>query len=763
MSADLRLLELKEELARRQSGVQPILMSEEESTQSPDDARLEELHQELANRQAQAKKEAESIVAGDYEPKEWQKFLRGLTVSGKAGLIDMLDLIKSGAEPSEEMNKKYEAAPDYLKPIVKFMNNLSVKNKVSMTERGNKKFHEITGFPETPPGEEPGISEITGQILDPTSGELIRGLASIPKVISSGIKVIPKLAKQLASRGAESLGAATAIKELPNFSEEGSALNLPEVMAKGVIGGMAGRGLMNASKLIPTKKNLAKAASLFSNPNEELFNLAEKQGVELPVNVGMNSRPLNFLSNYFSKSMFGSKDFKESIKKADKSMLKSAQDKMNLLGVENVEPSTASRQFKDFLVNEEKEANEVIKKAYNTNRALIGESDTVVPTNTKKTIQAMKHILEAPVKDKDTKMVSKIVLDLATEWKIAPKKIAKEVQLGNAEKVLENPQSMREVINAIQKSMTNEGLEAGKIGVSSQKAIPLQQLDTVSNMLGSIIGNNKVYGMKKWLVSLKKSVDMDLKGSSNKEYVLGLKKADKLYEETYASRFKEDLAHSIMTGKEPLFTYNQLNDTHTLQILDQIAGESPKAKTLVNSLKKAKVREIFNKAYTTEGVNTGNFARIFDRDEVSQEFLKKLLGSEAYEGMADLASIMKEQQAAGREILNTSGTAYTASDFKILSKFGAGTVGAIGYLFGTNPTLAVAGLGGAVTAATAINGLSRIMADPAFVKQARAFAIARKNNNIKYSEQLLNQMGKTAYRILTTQGTREPKETEDHE
>lgn len=763
MSVDARLLELKEERARRQAGGNPVMMSKEEESQSPEAQRLEELRQERARR------EAESVVAGELEPQAWQEFLKGLTTTGPAGIVDLLDLIRSDSlknrpyTPEEIQNheKKVSEAPAYLQPIL----NMGKKNEVPLTHIASEKFHEITGFPKPQhPEEGPSASEIIGQITSPMPGELIRGIAKAPKMISAGIRAVPELARKLGTRLAESTGATAAIKGAPQVTEEDSAFHIPEMMAKGVIGGLAGRGAvagaMHAPKLIPTKKNLARAASLFSDPNEELFHLAEKQGVELPPNVGMNSRPLNLMSNYFSKSIFASKKLKESIKNADKSMLKAAQDKMDMLGTKNVEPSTASSQFKDFLVQEEKVANEGIKEAYNANRALIKPEDTVIPTNTKQTVMAMKHILEVPVKDADTKMVSKIVLDLATDWGILPKNITKQVRLGNAEKVLENPENMKEVIKAIQKSMVNETLETGK---PFQKAIPVQQLDTVSNMLGSIIGNKQVFGMKKWLVGLKKSVDKDLGSSSNKAYVKGLKEADELYKTTYASRFKEDLAHSIMTGEEPLFTYNQLNDTHTLQVLEKIAGESPQAKELVNSLKKAKIREIFNKAYTAEGVQTGNFSRIFDKNEVSQEFLKELFGHEAYKGMSDLASIMKEQQAAGREILNTSGTAYTTSDFKILGKFGAATVGAIGYLFGANPTVAVAGLGTAVGAAAAIHGMSRLLADPAFVKQARAFAIARKNGNTKYSAQLLNNMGRTASKILSTQAGHLEKEKENHE
>jgi hypothetical protein len=742
MSVNARLLELEQELAKRELSNQSPEIIPQGITVSPNDNvdRVSELEQELDKR---SRKEAEDIVGGELEPKEWQKFLKGFTATGPAGIVDLLDLVRSGHEPNES---QLQNAPEYLKPIVKFLGSQSRKNEVPLSQIASEKFHETTGFPKPQVEEGPGISEITGQLLIPNPAE-IAGLAGKGlNIVQKGIKAIPELLKKTGTRLAESYGAATGMKELPNITEEGS---LPETLAKAVIGSTAAKGILNVPKLIPTQKNIARAVSLGTKPNEELFNLVEKQGVEVPINVGMESRPLNLATNYLSKTMFSSQKFRDSIKRADKSMLKSAEDKMNTLGTENVVPSEASQKFKDFLIKQEKEVNQLVSKEYDNARALLKPADSVIPMHTIKTIESMKDILESPVKDKSTKAVAKVVLDLADAWHMTPKDLSKQIRTGNGEKLLEHPEAISRILQ--------------QIGKSSHHNVPLTQLDMVRSQIGKILGHKQeVYGMEKWLKGLQSSIAKDLENSSNKEYVSSLRKAHDLYRESYASRFREDLAESIMTGKEPLYTYNQLNDTHTLKTLEKIAGESSEAKELVNSLKKAKVREIFNKAYTQEGVNTGNFSRIFDKNEVSQEFLKELFGPEAYKGMSDLASIMKEQQAAGREVLNTSGTAYTQSDLKTLGKFGSAVAGAITALFATNPGVGVAGLGAAVTTVGATNYLSRLMANPAFVKQARAFAIARKNNNIKFSDQLLNQMGKTANTILKAESYNQQKE-EDNE
>src|SRR5271170_5861792 len=59
------------------------------------------------------------------------------------------------------------------------------------------------------------------------------------------------------------------------------------------------KGIANIpGKTLEGIKNIpAKALSLGAKPNQEVFKLAEKHGVELPFNVGMNSSPQNFLAN----------------------------------------------------------------------------------------------------------------------------------------------------------------------------------------------------------------------------------------------------------------------------------------------------------------------------------------------------------------------------------------------------------------------------------------------------------------------------------
>lgn len=735
MSANSRLVELEQELARRESGHIPMV-----ENQGPQQARLQELEQELGAREAQ------SIAHGELEPKEWQKALKGFVATGPAGIVDLLRIplqtLANKADSEAGQASMLGTLPERARWAKQFMAEHWPR---PLSEVAGEKFHEVTGFPAPPSGEEPGISQLMGEIASPMPGELIKGVTQAPALIAKGVKAIPSVAKKLGTRLAESLGAATGIKELPNISEEGS---LPETIGKAVIGSTVARGATHLPKLIPTQKNLARAVSLGAKPNEALFNLAEKQGIELPINVGMDSRPLNFATNYASKTMFSSQDFRESIKRADKSVLKSVTEKLDTLGEKNIPPSEASQQFKDFLSKQEKEVNEVVSKQYDKARESLKPTDSVVPAHTIKTVQAMKDILESPVKDKSTKAVAKVVLDLADSWGMTPKDVSKQIRMGKGQEVVENPKIIEMVLKQMEKS--------------SHRAIPLAELDIVRSQIGKILGHKQeVYGMEKWLKGLQNSIAKDLETSTNKEYVSSLRKAHDFYRESYASRFREDLAQSILEGKEPLYTYSQLNDTHALKTLEKIAGESHGAKGIVDSLKKAKLREMLNNAITPEGVKTGNFARMFDKNEVGQEFLKELLGTEAYNGMKDIASIMREQQAAGREVLNTSGTAYTQSDLKTLGKFGSAAAGAITALFATNPTLGAAGLGSAATTIGATNYLSRLMADPVFVKQARAFAIARKNNNLKYSDQLLNQMGRTASRVITIPRSNEGKE--DHE
>jgi len=674
--------------------------------------------------------EAREVAGGSLQPGALEDFLKGLFVTAPASAFDVLGkTFGEHLKHNMPLRKAQEAIGSQLPAI---------QAGPPLAERAAAKFHELTGTQAPLPGTEPSIAQTTGEFLSPLPG--------VTK-LQAGMKGLKAAGKAVAG----ALGASAALHTLPNITEEGS---VPEQIGKALLGSVTGRGALNVAKhtvpvvahpLQSLRKGAAHIASLGTEPNVEALKLAEKHGVELPLNVGMRSKALNATSNFLSKSVFASKKFTDSFNRSNKSMLDVVKKNIDISGAE---PSTASQNFKDFLSQEQKDAKKLVDVEYGNARKLLNKGDSVIPKHTIDSIHAMKEILTRDIQSPATKKVASYVIKLADSWGIAPKgaKLAK-----GWEKIADDPKLMGQLIDSFE---------------TKAKAIPIEKLEGVRSELGNILGHKQeVLGMENWLKGIRNSITKDFESSANKPYVQEIKKANNFYRESYAARFKEDLAESILTGDKPLYTYGKLsgpNAANNLDILERVAGQSPKAKEVLDALKKAKTREIFNSAFTEEGIKLGNFVRQFEKSEVNQELLKKLMGPEPYKNLSELSKVMREQIDSGKDMLNTSSTAYVASDLSILKKFGTETTAALIGLFSSHPSVAIGALGAAATKIAVPNLISRLMADPKFVQQARAFAIARKNGNMKHSGQLMENLGKHANEILRASAYQPGKESKEN-
>lgn len=736
---DARIAELEQELARRgiatgQEQQAPMQATEQEQQpigEQPqpmpdeDEARIAELEAEIAKRNPPMPNAAQNIA-------------KGYLATGPAGMADML---LAGAHGGQELIRAIEEGIARRRPPnnQESIDSLQLPEVGSATKKASEVFHNLTGIPTPPEGSEPSGWETMGQFLSP-----VPGLSKIVNPVKHGIKAASKAAGRAA---VESAGMAGALHELPNISEKGSAL---EDIAKTIIGGKAARGAIGLTKgigkaIVSPKETLAKVAAYGTDPNIAALKLAEKHGIELPVNVGMRSGPLNWVSNALSNTIFSSNKYKNIMQRANDSMVKAVKKSTDRLGVKDIDVETASSTLKEFITAEEKVAKKIKQNAYDAATALLKEGDTVVPKHTAEVIDAMKEILERTIKSPETRATTVHVLKIAKDWGLIPKNI----KLGkDFEALADNPASMRKVVAALKKT---------------PNAVPVQSLEGVRTELGNILKHKQqVLGMEGWLQALKIAAGKDLDTAGNQAYRNARKNAHATYVEVYANRFKESIAKSMITGDAPLYAFEQLKNIKNLRILEKIAGESPKARAIVDALKKAKVREIFHKAITEEGIKTGNFAHIFESTEVKKGFLKELLGPESYKEMSDISKIMREMMDSGREILNTSKTSHVTADFKTLAKLKVEVSAALIGLWSGNYSMAFGAAASAATRIAVPNLMSRLLADPEFIKMARAFAMARKNGNMAYSGRLLENMGKRANDILkaTTYNINKPEEEE---
>jgi hypothetical protein len=562
-----------------------------------------------------------------------------------------------------------------------------------------------------------GVAKVLGEDLKPkTAAEEIAygaGEFAVPipglGVASKGGKIIKgvvskgkELAKKMGSHLGESVGLSAAIHGTPRIAEEGTGAAIAEDLVKGAAFG-AGKSL------IKPKETAAKISTLSSKPSEEVLKTANKYNIDLPVNVGLNSSQLNAATNVLKHSPFSADKFKQSFSKANQQTLDAIKSQIDNLGPDVV-PSVASADFNAFLKSQREEAKKVANSLYDESKKHLKETDVVSIDNTKKVFDDSREIFNRKFQSPATKKV-------AREFAKIAESLGVDVEQLKLPKGWQGSDLPKKEIDKILNS----------IGQQSKKA-KVSDLIGLREELNKSIKWNEFEGMENWLKSLKKAVDSDIKTSTNKKFIDSRAVADKFYTEQYKNRFKNDLTRSVLTGEAPTYVFDTLKDANSVNVLEKVAGNSPQAKQVVNALKKAKAREVFNNAFKEEGLHAGNYSKIFNKNETNQEYLKSLLGNKTYKNLKELSRITSATSKAGQEMLNTSSTAYTQQYMNTLSKLGSGAAGAIMLSVGAFKTL---GAGAGTVAANKY--LSKLLVDEEYVRLARQFALQNARGKPQFS------------------------------
>jgi hypothetical protein len=659
--------------------------------------------------------------------------------------------IGAGADISQPGNPLMNDRPDLYEDLEKYKDlgenptreqllNIAINPKVRMSEELPKAF----GYGEEyVPSEKDTLGKVVnfaGELAAPSPALPMAGYSGIAKAAGKGAGALTKaLGKEAALSGAT----AGAIKATPRLTEEGTDTGMLEDFAKGMFGARAAEKVVNvniikALKRVPrSMANKALGASTFmANPNERTFELAEKHGVKLPFNVGMRSKPMNWAANNYLKSIFTSGVYEDAIKEANESMVNAVKRNIDELGTSTLKPSEASGEFRRFIQSEEKIAEEQAKVLYDDASKFLSKKDVVKPKNTASFISNLDEMLSRDIQSPATKKVANIVGSLAESWGLAPP--------GKTLKQLENnPKLIQAYLDQFRKNIPN---------------VPVEKLIGIRKELGTITNfDPTIKGSESYLNGLRSVIDKDIETMNNKEFLSKWREANSSFKTSVADRFRGDVARSLLANEMPTEAFSLLNSPENIKEISKIAGKSPKSEEIFNALKKAKVREIFSSALQDESLRTTPFINIFNKKEKNAELLESLVGKQNFNKLSEISEIAEEFKHANQELLNTSRTALTSSEIAKAEKLTKGVLstifnGAVGSGVG-----AMAGIGSAGGAAIGIampNLISRLVANPRFVNEARAYAIARKNNNKIYSDTLLKRIVKltdTEKRLMDTE------------
>ena len=579
-------------------------------------------------------------------------------------------------------------------------------------------------------------NDTTAKILKTTTEMLtslsIPGLGIASNITGKGAKAITKgIFKGAAKEIAPALGASTALNVTPEFTEEGSAGRIIEDLVKIIMGTKSGTKLASPAALRAAKritnlkdaseKTVAKLLSMGSKPNQEILELAKQKGVELPFNVGANNKGHNFLANNYLKSMFVSDTYKQVLKNTDEQMVKQVQNAIDTLGDSKLLPSEASVEYRNFLKQDELRFKAESNKLYNEARDLLKSTESIEPTHTIESLQseAVKDLLnKLSPSDAEKKVINRI--------KEISGKLIGETELPKS--VAEDAAKIKGAADAYKKATQQESKTSVK-----------ELIDLRSSLMNTLDYDTEVRGVEAYLSRLVGDLTKDIEGYGNKAFVKKWQEANQFFKQNIADRFRTDIARSLMTGEVPVEAFNKMNSVGNIQQLRKIAGESEKGQEIFKALSKAKLREIFSSSFTDGSLQTGNFYKLFDKKEKTGELIKELIGATEYKSLEEIGKIAGEFSKAGKELLNTSGTAIATSDISKAEQLVKTTLGT---LFGGSIGYATGGLPAAALGVAMPNIISRIVANPKIVNQAHAYAIARQAGKDKEAKTILNRLVK---------------------
>jgi hypothetical protein len=419
-------------------------------------------------------------------------------------------------------------------------------------------------------------------------------------------------------------------------------------------------------------------------------------------------------------------------------MVNAVKRNIDELGPSTLKPSEASGEYRRFIEAEEKAAEEAAGALYDKASDSLKKGDSVKPVHTAKFIGNMEEMLNRDIQSPATKKVANIVGNLAESWGISPP--------GRTLKQLENnPKLIDAYLTQFKKQMPE---------------IPVEKLIGIRKELGTITKfDPTIKGSESYLNGLRGVIDKDIETMNNKEFLSQWRHANSVFKNDVASRFRGDIARSLLSNEMPTEAFSLLNTPAHVRELEKIAGKSEKSKEIFDSLKKAKVREIFSTALQDESLRISPFINVFNKKEKNAELLESLIGKPQFKKLSEISEIAEEFKHANQELLNTSGTAIASSDISKAEKLVKGTLGSI---FNAGAGYAVGNAAGAAVGIAMPNLISRLVANPKFVNEARAYAIARQNNRQVYSETILKRLIKLTdaeQRLMMT----EARSVEDEE
>ena len=471
------------------------------------------------------------------------------------------------------------------------------------------------------------------------------------------------------------------------------------------------------------QRAVGRALSKTVNPIDEkawtdLIQAAKKEGIELPFNVALGGGKVkNLVANNIFKSMFTNELYNKVLTNADQGMVNGLKNVLEDIHPNPVLRGEASDAAKNFLSEEAGNIKKTAGDLFDYAETLAKPTDKIKANNLIDIIKDMKKKM-ADSPSGDQKFVLNRILDVADKWKLLPEEQIKNIRIAGDDI-----------------SMTPKPMEALEKHLVKNPEIPLERAIAQRKAWNADLGYEKdIPGIKNWLNGMIGSLEKDISTSTNKEYLGALDAAKSYFKQNMVDRVRTDMASSLLKGEMPKEAFAYMSTPNRIKQLDKVLGNSPKAKEIIQSLKRAKANEImYEKAIdgqsslVTEGghIKYGALANnLFKSNNV--ELLQELLPPKAFQQLQRLAKISKGFYTAGREVgTNTSVTGIASSDIgkfnNIVDSILSGAMSVLGF-GGAGAGHVISGALSAASLPAAIKGFSRVLSEPKIINYAVALA-----------------------------------------
>jgi len=276
------------------------------------------------------------------------------------------------------------------------------------------------------------------------------------------------------------------------------------------------------------------------------------------------------------------------------------------------------------------------------------------------------------------------------------------------------------VLDVLDKLKNNIYEEKGKL-----KSVSVMDLLNNKTALNDIINYEVQGGQKQLLKSLVHDLDKEILnyGKKDTEFLKSYHKANKDFA-THAKDFRNDNINRILTSRDPMVLMNKMNTIQGIRDIDKALKYTPEGRQLFNDLKRFKFDDMIGRKMTdnvSEQLKTGTFSNLL-KNPKDKQLVKEMLGEKAFSKLVKLQKVTGKIAEAGQKFLNASKSGTTLIDASLI---GSAFHDLSAFLSGNPWSLLKTAAG-----YTSVRYITKLMADPVFLKGVEDAILASSKNDI---------------------------------